>query len=117
MIERSGLLRLDLSGDAHHEWIIEDLGRGGGDGFCLDADGRFYVCSTVAHCVLVVTDGTIVERLTIEGDGLTTNCCFGGADGRTLFATDALPGRVVAWENMPTPGLELDAWPTGIASR
>jgi sugar lactone lactonase YvrE len=108
VIERRGLLRLDASGSGEHEWIIEDLGRGGGDGFCLDVDGRFYVCSTVAHCVLVVDrEGTIVERLEIEGDGLVTNCCFGGDDGRTLFATDALPGRVVAWEHMPTRGLAL----------
>jgi sugar lactone lactonase YvrE len=118
VIERLGLLRLDVTGGDNHEWVIENLGPGGGDGFCLDVDGCFYVCSTIDHCVLVVDrDGAIVERLAIEGDGLTTNCCFGGADGRTLFATDALPGRVVAWENMPTPGLELDAWPTGIASR
>jgi hypothetical protein len=60
---------------------------------------------------VVEGDGTIVDRLTIEGDGLTTNCCFGGDDGRTLFATDALPGRVVAWEGMPTPGLALPPWP------
>ena len=112
VIERMGLLRLDQSGGSDHEWIIENLGQGGGDGFCLDADGRFYVCSTIAHCVLVIDrDGTIVDRLTIEGDGLTTNCCFGGPDNRTLFATDALPGRVVAWEGLPTPGLPLCAWP------
>lgn len=110
VIERRGLLRLDASGRGAHEWIIEDLGRGGGDGLCLDVDGRFYVCSTIAHCVLVVDrDGTIVERLEIEGDGLVTNCCFGGDDGRTLFATDALPGRVVAWDRMPTRGLALPA--------
>src|SRR5260370_8595985 len=91
---------------------METLGPGGGDGFCLDTDGRFYVCSTIAHCVLVIErDGTIVERLTIEGDGLTTNCCFGGADNRTLFATDALPGRVVAWETIPTPALPLPSCP------
>jgi len=41
---------------------------------------------------------------------VTTNCCFGGADGRTLFATDAIPGHIVAWEGMPTPGLPLRAW-------
>lgn len=115
VIERMGLLRLDQSGGQQHEWVIENLGRGGGDGFCLDADGRFYVCSTIAHCVLIIDrDGTIVDRLTIDGDGLTTNCCFGGADGRTLFATDALPGRVVAWEGMPTRGLQLPAWPIGV---
>ena len=112
VIERMGLLRLDQSGTNDHEWVIENLGRGGGDGFCLDADGRFYVCSTIAHCVLVIErNGTIVDRLTIEGEGLTTNCCFGGNDGCTLFATDALPGRVVAWEGMPTPGLPMCAWP------
>jgi gluconolactonase len=118
VIERFGLLRLDLSGANKHEWVIDNLGPGGGDGFCLDVDGRFYVCSTIEHCVLVIDrDGSIVDRLTIEGDGLTTNCCFGGDDRRTLFATDALPGRVVAWERMPTPGLALPAWPVSMTSR
>jgi len=41
---------------------------------------------------------------------VTTNCCFGGPDLTTLFATDAVPGDVVAWEGMPTPGLPLPAW-------
>ena len=118
VIERFGLLRLDGSGGNEHEWVIENLGPGGGDGFCLDVDGRFYVCSTIEHCVLVVDrDGSIVDRLTIEGEGLTTNCCFGGEDGRTLFATDALPGRVVAWENLPTPGLDLPPWPVSMNTR
>jgi gluconolactonase len=117
VVERSGLLRLDPSGANDHEWVIENLGPGGGDGFCLDVDGRFYVCSTIEHCVLVIDrDGSIVERLAIEGEGLTTNCCFGGDDGRTLFATDALPGRVVAWDGMPTPGLALPSWPVGMTS-
>ena len=47
----------------------------------------------------------------IEGDGLTTNCCFGGDDMRTLYATDALPGNVVAWQHMPVAGLPLPPWP------
>ena len=115
VVERAGLLRLDLSGGNDHQWVIENLGPGGGDGFCLDADGRFYVCSTIEHCVLVVDrDGTIVDRLTIDGEGLTTNCCFGGDDGRTLFATDALPGRVVAFEHIPTSGLALTPWPVDV---
>jgi sugar lactone lactonase YvrE len=42
---------------------------------------------------------------------VTTNCCFGGPDGRTLFATDGLPGQIVAWEGMPAPGLPLHPWP------
>lgn len=98
--------------DGAREWVIETLGPGGGDGFCLDADGRYYVASTSEHGVRVVeADGTVVDFLEIPGDGLTTNCCFGGPDLRTLFATDALPGNVVAWEGMPTPGLPLPTWP------
>jgi gluconolactonase len=110
VVERRGLQR--LFPDGTREWVIERLGRGAGDGFCLDADGRFYVASTIEHGVRVVDpDGTIVDFLEIEGDGLTTNCCFGGADLRTLYATDAVPGNVVAWEAMPTPGLPLPTWP------
>ena len=47
---------------------IEKLGRGGGDGFCLDADGRFYVASTIEHGIRVVDpDGTIVDFLPDRG--------------------------------------------------
>jgi gluconolactonase len=110
VVERRGLQR--LVPDGTREWVIERLGRGGGDGFCLDADGRFYVASTIEHGVRVVDpDGTVVDFLEIEGQGLTTNCCFGGTDLRTLYATDAIPGTVVAWEAMPTPGLPLPTWP------
>ena len=88
------------------------LGHGGGDGFCLDAEGRFYVASTIEHGIRVVDpDGTILDFLPIAGEGLTTNCCFGGDDLRTLFVTDAIPGDLVAFEGMPTPGLPL----TGLA--
>jgi gluconolactonase len=110
IVEQQGLLR--LRDDGSRDWVIERLGPGAGDGFCVDADGRYYVASTIEHGVRVVDpDGTVADFLSIEGDGLTTNCCFGGPDGRTLFATDALPGRVVAWEGMPTPGLPLTPWP------
>jgi hypothetical protein len=56
-------------------------------------------------------DGTVVEVLSIEGEGLTTNCCFGGPELRTLFVADALPGTLLAFEGMPTPGLPLPLWP------
>ena len=109
VVERQGLQRLRTDGS--RDWVVEVLGRGGGDGFCLDAEGRFYVCTTIEHGVKVVDpDGTVVDFLEIPGDGVTTNCCFGGADGRTLFATDSIPGTVVAWEGLPTPGLPLPAW-------
>jgi gluconolactonase len=110
VVERVGLQRVHPDGS--REWVLERLGRGGSDGFCLDAEGRFYACATIEHGVRVVEpDGAIVDFLEIAGEGVTTNCCFGGADGRTLFATDSVPGHVVAWEGLPTPGLALPTWP------
>jgi gluconolactonase len=110
VVERTGLQRVHRDGS--REWIVEHLGRGGGDGFCFDADGRAYVASTVEHGIRIVErDGSIVDFLEIPGDGVTTNCCFGGPDLRVLYATDAVPGTVVAWPGMPTPGLPLHAWP------
>lgn len=110
VVERAGLQR--VFPDGTREWVIETLGRGAGDGFCLDADGRFYVASTIEHGIRVVDrDGTVLDFLEIKGSGLTTNCCFGGDDRRTLYVTDALPGHVVAFEGMPTPGLPLPTWP------
>ena len=69
------------------------------------------MASTIEHGVRVIEDGRDVEFLEIEGDGVTTNCCFGGAHGRLLFATDAVPGHVVVWEGLTTPGLPIHAWP------
>jgi gluconolactonase len=110
VIEGRGLQR--LLPDGEREWIVETLGRGGGDGFCLDTEGNYYVAATVEHGVRVVDPaGQELDFLGLDGDGVTTNCCFGGADGRTLFATDAVPGRVVAWDGLPHPGLPLDPWP------
>jgi gluconolactonase len=110
VVERRGLQR--VFADGTREWVIETLGKGGGDGFCLDADGRFYVASTMEHGIRVVdTDGSVLDFLAIDGKGITTNCCFGGTDLRTLFVADAIPGNLVAFEHMPTPGLPLPVWP------
>jgi gluconolactonase len=110
VVEARGLMRVATDGSGDREWVIETLGPGGGDGFCYDVDGRAYVASTVEHGIRVVDpDGSIAEFLPILGKGLCTNCCFGGDDLRTLYVTDAIPGDIVAFPNMPTPGLELPA--------
>jgi gluconolactonase len=110
VVERRGLQR--VRADGAREWVVEDLGHGGGDGFCVDAAGRFYVASTVEHEIRVVEpDGAVVDFLALPGGGVTTNCCFGGDELRTLFATDAVPGSLVAWEGMPTAGKPLHRWP------
>ena len=46
------------------------------------------MATTFAHCVSVVRDGEIVDRL-MCGDGMVTNCCFGGTD---LYVTDSRRG-------------------------
>ena len=110
VVEGRGLQRVHADGS--RDWVIETLGRGGGDGFCVDADGRFYAASTIEHGIRVVEpDGSVADFWEIDGQGLCTNCCFGGTDLRTLFVSDALPGAVVAFEGCPTPGLPLPAWP------
>jgi len=98
--------------DGEREWIVEVLGDASGDGLALDVEGRLYVCCTSEHAVRVFeADGTEVDRLEIPGPGLVTNCCFGGDDLRTLFVTEGLPGSVVAFEGLPTPGLPVNPWP------
>ena len=92
---------------ARASWVTEQISPTGnaGDGLCVDVDGRFYVATTADHGIRVLDpDGTEVDFLAIPGRGITTNCCFGGDDLRTLFATDGIPGQVLAWEGMPTAG-------------
>lgn len=77
--------------DGRAELVIELPERHPPDGFCVGADGALYVASTYAHCVSVVRDGEIVDRL-MCGDGMVTNCCFGGLDGTELYVTDSRRG-------------------------
>ncbi len=65
-------------------------------------------------CIAVVDPtGTIVERLDMTSleHGMVTNCCFGGTDGRALFATHSIPGTVVRWTGLPHPGRAIHPWP------
>jgi len=100
-----GLVR--LRDDGNHERFLDRTG----DGFCYDADGRIYLAGGIHGITVVDPDGTVVEELRLPGQGVTTNCCFGGPDGRTLYATEAMPGGVWAWPGMPTPGRPVVAWP------
>jgi gluconolactonase len=79
--------------DGRPDVIIELPDRHYPDGLCVGADGRLYVATTYAHCVSVVEDGAIVERYTC-GDGMVTNCCFGGPDGTDLYITDSRRGTL-----------------------
>ena len=72
------------------ELVIELPERHSPDGLCVGWDGRLYVASTYSHCVSVVEGGEIVERL-VCGDGMVTNCCFGGT---SLYATESRRGTI-----------------------
>jgi gluconolactonase len=79
--------------DGKPEVIIELPDRHYPDGFCVGGDGRLYVATTYAHCVSVVEEGTIVEQYPC-GDGMVTNCCFGGPEGTDLYITDSRRGTL-----------------------
>jgi sugar lactone lactonase YvrE len=113
VIEAAGILR--LHDDGSREWVVEQLGASPGDGFCVDVEGNAYVCCTTENCIRVIDPrGIEVERLDLAplaAHGMVTNCCFGGPDGRTLFATHAIPGTVVKWDGLPHRGREIYPWP------
>lgn len=77
------------------------------DGMCFDVEGCLYVAATVAEEVqLFDASGACVERLPCGENSLITNCCFGGADNKTLFVTDARRERVLAFD-LGVAGLPL----------
>jgi sugar lactone lactonase YvrE len=109
VVERDGLFRRHADGSV--EWVVPE-GTTEGDGIAVDVDGRIYLCAGDEGAVRVFgADGREEERLAVPDSGLITNCCFGGDDGCTLFGTCGIPGQVVAWERMPTPGLPVRPWP------
>ena len=72
------------------EVLVQLPDRHAPDGFCVGADARLYVATTYAHCVSVIEGGEIVDRL-MCGDGMATNCCFGGTD---LYVTESRRGTL-----------------------
>jgi len=81
--------------DGAPEVIIELPERHMPDGMCIGEDGRLYVGATYSHAVAVVEvgadgQGVLVDRL-MCGDGMPTNCCFGGTD---LYVTESRRGTV-----------------------
>lgn len=106
--KRDALVRLADMGRGERTWHTQNLPIG--DGICFDVDGRVYVAAG-PYGVKVFEDGAEVDRLEVEGVCLFHNCCFGGDDLRTMYATDSAGHRVFAWEGMATPGHPLHVWP------
>lgn len=114
LVDDRALVRLADLGRGPRSTVVGDLGPFGGDGLCLDADGNYYVAGKRANGVWVFDrDGTEVgflEHPVDDDRGFVTNCCFGGPEMRTLYATDFRRRQVFAWPDMPVPGLELTPW-------
>ncbi len=115
VVEGEGLMW--VTPDGEKDWLVEKLpGNSVGDGLAFDEDGRIYVCAPLDHVIRVLEpDGKQVEVLELGEKAIVTNCCFGGEDRRTLFTAEILPGRVVAFEGLPSPGVPMTPW-TGSTS-
>jgi len=73
------------------------------DSMCVDAAGNLYVGVSTGLQVLR-PDGTEVTLIPIASGSGTTNCTFGGDDGKTLYIT----AWTTLWKvgGMPIPGLD-----------
>jgi len=76
------------------------------DSLAVDADGNVCVATLVNGGITVIsTFGEVLEHVA-TGDPLTTNICFGGADGRTAYITCSGTGRLLT-ASWPRAGLKL----------
>lgn len=77
------------------------------DSLCVDAEGNVLVATLIHGGITTVSPaGAIVSHVPVP-DVLTTNCCFGGPDLRTLYVTASTIGQLIAFDNWPTAGLKL----------
>jgi gluconolactonase len=112
IVEGRGLAWIDPESGALDWWVEQLPGESPGDGFAFDVEGRLYCACPMDHCIRVLDpSGKQVDVIELGEGAYPTNCCFGGADRRTLFTTELAPGRVCVIEGLPTPGLELNLWP------
>lgn len=78
------------------------------EGLTVDALGDVLAATVVNGGITTFSPhGGEIEHVA-TGDPLTSNLCFGGPDGRTLFVTLGGTGRLVAYEAWPTVGHKLN---------
>jgi gluconolactonase len=79
-------------------------GPGGPDGMALDEQGNLAVAHFGLGCVwLFDPHGQPLYRIQSCRGRLTTNVAYGGADGRTMFITEAESGAILC-ARMPIAG-------------
>lgn len=82
-------------------------GRAGPDGLALTEEGGVVVCQTGMGLVWVHDALGVPIAVVKSPRGLgTTNCAFGGPDGRTLFITESDTGTILSAE-LPVAGFPM----------
>ncbi len=85
---------------------FEDFGF---DGMRCDVDGNLYITRHGKGTVVKLSPtGEILREIDVLGPH-PTNICFGGADGRTAYVTEAKVKRLVQFR-VDRPGLEWNRW-------
>lgn len=78
--------RVNAAGDLVDGTLFATLPEEGGwDGLAIDSAGNVFACNWAGGVFVFAPDGSHLG--TIRTGGRTSNCCFGGADGQTLFIT------------------------------
>jgi len=77
------------------------------DSLVVDGEGNVIVATLVNGGLTSFTPSGEATHYPCP-DLLTTNACFGGPDLRTLYVTLSTTGRLIAFDNWPTPGLKLN---------
>jgi gluconolactonase len=81
----------------------------GFDGMRCDVDGNLYVTRHGKGTVAKISpQGVVLKEIDVLGPH-PTNICFGGADGRTAYVTEAKQCRLVQFR-VDRPGLEWQRW-------
>lgn len=71
-------------------------GRSGPDGLALDQDGRLFVCHAGLGTVWVFDKlGRPIYAIQVDEGLGTTNCAFGGKDGKSLYIVESDTGRIL----------------------
>jgi gluconolactonase len=80
------------------------------DSMCLDVAGNVYVGVT-SGLQVIGADGTMITLIPlasadVKGSPGTTNCAWGGPDGKTMFITAW--NTMAQLDNVPIPGLDFE---------
>jgi gluconolactonase len=77
--------------------VFYDVGDGQPDGFCLDIDGRLFVCVPDRDEIhIVAPDGLRRAVIGLGAGAFPTNCCFYGEDRTRLAVTVSAYGGVAS---------------------